>query len=262
MRYFFSEWPKLKIKLLKTKHILLCVDFDGTITPIKPRPRLARLGRKMRFLLADISKHTVVTLAIVSGRSLADVMQKVDLPGVIFVGNHGLEIKYKNKKFIYPRARKFAPIIKKLGELLRVRIRLFSGVVLEEKGLSLSLHYRLLKANKLPALRKTFFQVVDPYLKAGKVKFTKGKKVLEIRPNIDWHKGEAVLYLRKKLKVMGSSLIYIGDDITDEDAFSAVNKIGGISIVVGKRDSSGAKYYLKSHIETQKLLRAFKDIKS
>lgn len=261
MRYFFNEWPKVKTKLLRKRHILLCVDFDGTVTPIKPKPKQAILAKKTRRLLDNISKHKAFTLAVVSGRSLKDVRKKVALPGVVLSGNHGLEIQYKNKNFIHPQAKKFIPLIKRQGELLRERIRGFKGVVLEEKGLSLSLHYRLLSAKKVPALRRIFLEVASAYLKKGKVKVTKGKKILELRPNINWHKGKAVRYLQKKLKISGSSLIYIGDDVTDEDAFSAVNKVGGLSIVVGKKRNSQAKYYLNSHIQIQKFLNALKDMK-
>jgi len=262
MQYLFGDWAKVDKRVLQTKHILLCADFDGTITPIKPRPQQAILGKKTRLLLARLSKNKAFTVAIVTGRSLADIKKKVPVQGLIFAGNHGLEILYKNKKFVYPQAKKIIPLISKLGRALRTKIRSFSGAVLEEKELSLSLHYRLVNLKKLRILRKIFLQLINPYLAQGEIRFTLGKKVWEVRPPIDWDKGRAVLYLVKKLRQKGDSIIYLGDDTTDEDAFRAVNKIGGLSIVVGKRPNSCAKYYLKNTHDAQKFLTQLQLIKS
>ncbi|GAF95451.1 unnamed protein product, partial [marine sediment metagenome] len=141
-----------------------------------------------------------------------------------------------------------------LGLILRKQVKVFPGAVLEEKTLSLSLHYRLVKGRSLIRLKKVFSQRIKPYLAARKIKFTVGKKVWELRPPIEWDKGRAVLWLLRKLKSKNLLPVYIGDDLTDEDAFRAVNKIGGISILVGRRKDSSAKYYLKSTKDTEKFL--------
>lgn len=255
MQYLFNSWSGLKEKLLRARHILLCADFDGTITPIKPRPKEAKLGEGIRLLLRKISKRKSFIVGIISGRALKDIEEKVGVKGLIFAGNHGLEIAYKKKKFIYPAAKRYVSLISQIARSLKRGLAPFPGVVLEEKGLSLSLHYRLVKKRNLPELKKIFFQAVKPYLAAQKIKLTYGKKVWEVRPPIKWDKGRAVLWLRQRLKPGRAFTIYIGDDLTDEDAFRAVNKIGGISIRVGRKKGSSARYYLRNTKDAQRFFR-------
>lgn len=244
----------LERKLSRARHIFLCADFDGTIVPIKPRPKEASLCANIRRLLGKISKCESFTVAVISGRSLKDIREKVGVKGLIFAGNHGLEIAYKKKKFIYPAAKRYVPLISKIGQKLAKELIRFPEAVLEQKRLSLSLHYRLVKKGKLARLRKIFLQITRPYLVASKIKLTYGKKVWEVRPPIEWDKGKAVLWLLRRLKQKKVFTIYIGDDLTDEDAFLAVNKIGGASILVGRRKASLARHYLRSTKDTQKFL--------
>jgi len=261
MQYFFNAWGSLEKKLLRARRILLCADFDGTIAPIKPRPKEAKLGEGIRLLLRKISKRKSFIVGIISGRALKDIEEKVGVKGLIFAGNHGLEIAYKKKNFIYPAAKRYVPLISQIARSLKKRLAPFSGAILEEKNLSLSLHYRLVKKRNLPELKKIFFQAVKPYLAAQKIKLTYGKKVWEIRPPIKWDKGRAVLWLRQRLKPGRAFTLYIGDDATDEDAFRAVNKIGGISIRVGRKRGSSARYYLRNTKDTQRFFRQIGSLK-
>ncbi len=254
MRYLFDAWGSLEKRLLRARHIFLCADFDGTITPIKPRPKQACLSEDVRLLLRKISKNRSFFVGIISGRSLRDIKQKVGIAGLIFAGNHGLEIAYKKKKFVYPAAKRFVPLISRIARNLKGCLSPFSGAVLEEKRLSLSLHYRLVKKGRLTKLKKIFLQIIRPYLSSQKIRLTSGKKVWEVRPPIEWNKGKAILWLAQKLRPKKALLIYIGDDLTDEDAFRAVNRIGGISVLVGRKKASAARYYLKSTKETQRFL--------
>ncbi|MBU4141180.1 MAG: trehalose-phosphatase [Candidatus Omnitrophica bacterium] len=261
MQYFFNTWGSLEKKLLRARHILLCADFDGTITPIKPRPKEAKLGEGIRLLLRKISKRRPFIVGIISGRALKDIEEKVGVKGLIFAGNHGLEIAYKKKNFIYPAAKRYVPLISQIARSLKKRLAPFSGAILEEKNLSLSLHYRLVKREKLPRLKEIFFRIIRPYLAAQKIKLTYGKKVWEVRPPIEWDKGRAVLWLTQRLGPGRAFTIYIGDDATDEDAFRAVNKIGGISIRVGRKRGSSARYYLRNTKDAQRFFRRIGSLK-
>lgn len=253
MRRLFDHWDKIEQKIRRTKHVFLCTDFDGTIAPIKPRPRQARLTEDTRKLLYKISRAKKFSLGIISGRSLKDIKKKVGLRGIIYAGNHGLEITYSKKRFIYPAAKKYVPIISAAAAGLKENLLPFPGAVLEDKTFSLSLHYRLVKGKRLAGLKKRFLQIVEPYLSAGELKLTSGKKVWELRPPINWNKGKALLWLVQRL---GKPLaIFMGDDLTDEDAFRAVNKIGGVSILIGRRLSSAAQYSLGGTRQTQAFLR-------
>lgn len=262
MQYLFNVWGNLKTRLLRAKHILLCADFDGTITPIKPRPQEAKLSKSIRLLLCKIAKAKPFTVGIISGRSLKDIKEKVDVGGLIYAGNHGLEIACKGKKFIYPAAERFIPLILKIAKKLSRELAAFPEIVLEEKQLSLSLHYRLVSKAKFLRLKEIFFQIVGPYLVSQKIKLTFGKKVWELRPPIEWDKGKAILWLLKRLKTKRILAIYIGDDRTDEDAFRAVNKLKGISIFVGRKRKSLARYYLKSTKDTERFLARILAVKT
>jgi len=261
MQYLFSAWDSLEKRLLQAKYVLLCADFDGTIVPIKSRPEQANLCEEIRHLLGKISKLKSFFVGIISGRALKDIQEKVGVKGIIFAGNHGLEIAYKKKDFIYPAAKKFVPVILRIAQRLTRELPSFPGAILEEKHLSLSLHYRLVRKERLPKLKEIFLCTVKPYLASRKIKLTYGKKVWEVRPPVKWDKGKAVLWLIQKLKPKSLFVIYVGDDVTDEDAFRAVNKIGGISILVGRKKASSARYYLKSTKDTQKFLEKIQTIK-
>lgn len=261
MQYLFNSWTSLQKILSRAKHIFLCLDFDGTLAPIKPTPEQANISADRRLLLRKVSQLKPFTIAIISGRSLKDIKNKVGIEGLIFAGNHGLEIAYQERHFIYPAARKFVPIITEIAQKLARKVRPFSGAILEKKHLSLSLHYRLVQEKKVSQLKAIFLQIVKPYLTKGKIKLTSGKKVWEIRPPLEWDKGKAVLWLAQRLKAPKALPIYIGDDTTDEDAFREVNRIGGISILVGKRQCSCAKYYLKSTKDTQKFLEKIQSLR-
>ncbi|MBL7085432.1 MAG: trehalose-phosphatase [Candidatus Omnitrophica bacterium] len=254
MRYLFSARSEIEKKLRWARHVLLCADFDGTIVPIKPRPKEVRLCKDRRLLLDKISRLKSFSVGIISGRALKDIKEKVGIKGIIYAGNHGLEISYKKRNFIYPAAKTSIPIIRKIARQLAKALSFFPGVVLEEKGLTLSLHYRLVKRADLAALKKVFFQIVKPYLDSKKAKLTYGKKVWEVRPPIEWDKGKALLWLLGRIKHKKTFTIYIGDDLTDEDAFRAVEKIGGVGILVGRKKASSAKYYFKNTKDTQKFL--------
>ena len=255
MQYIFNSWDSFEKRLARAKHIFLCADFDGTIVPIRPRPEEASLCSGRRRLLEKISKLNSLSLGIISGRALKDIKEKIGLEGLIFAGNHGLEIAYKKRHFIYPAAKRHIPLIAKIARRLVKEVTHFPGAVLEEKALTLSLHYRLVKGRNLPRLKAVFLRVLRPYLATGRLRLSRGKKVWELRPPNEWDKGKALLWLARKLRAKKALVIYIGDDLTDEDAFRALNRIGGLSILVGRRKTSLARYYLKGTSDVQKFLR-------
>jgi trehalose-phosphatase len=254
MQYLFDARDSITARLAQAGHILLCVDFDGTICSIRARPQDARLPGNIRLLLHKIARKKGISCAIVTGRGLKDIKRKVGLNDLIFAANHGLEITRGNKNFVYPEAKKFIPVIAAISRKLAGQVSDFPGAVLEKKGLTLSLHYRLVKAKPLAELRGIFRQAVKPYLDAGRIKLTSGKKVWEVRPPVDWDKGKAVLWLSQKIRHKDTLAVYMGDDLTDEDGFRAVNKLGGISILVGRKRKSLAGYHLKGAKDVRKFL--------
>lgn len=256
MVYLFFDRDKLR-EILKDKFIYLFLDYDGTLTPISRIPGKAPISKRARELISRLSKSPRCKLAIVSGRALKDIKSIVGEEGIVYVGNHGLEIDGPKFKFksIVPAG--YKELLQKIKHDLNRRLISIKGIFLEDKGCVLSLHYRLVPKKHIPLVKRAFHEAVIAYLAGNKIKISSGKKVLEIKPPIQWDKGKSVLWLlaRQEFASRGDAAlpIYIGDDITDEDAFGALqNK--GLTIFVGKPKKTKARYYLKNPREAMELL--------
>jgi alpha,alpha-trehalase len=232
---------------------ILLFDYDGTLTPIVERPELAVLHPGMRKLLRSLVKHYKV--AIISGRSLADIKKMVGPAGIYYAGNHGFEISGPKTRLALPQAKCARPTIHKICRELKSMSRGIEGVIIEDKGVTASVHYRLVARSKIKILKETFNEVVKPYVRSGGVRVTVGKKVFEIRPNVEWDKGRAVLWIinvadpKKKLIPL-----YFGDDQTDEDAFLALKDKGVTVLVSKKQKKSHAKFFLRDVGEVKMFL--------
>jgi trehalose-phosphatase len=260
MQYLFGAWNKISHRLKLANHILLVSDFDGTLTPIVDRPELATLIPDTNRLLRALSKNRRYTVGIVSGRSLADLKEKVDVEGIIYAGNHGLEIEGFGKNFLEPIAEEVRPFFQLLSQVLMTALKGVKGVLVENKGLTLSVHYRSVDDSDEHMVKDVLAKVTNPLSVTGRIRITRGKKVYEIRPPVDWDKGKAISWLIAKFKEsrkMGGVLpIYLGDDLTDEDAFKVIEASGGISIFVGDGNTKSlARYFLKSPQEVIAFLR-------
>lgn len=257
MKHVSDIWEKLKDET-RRKVIFLFLDYDGTLTPIVNTPDRANLSVSAKKLLKNLAGVSCVKLVIVSGRSLHDIKRMVGLKGIIYVGNHGLEIDAPGFKFISPVSPRIKAVIQNISSDLKNRLSGINGIITEDKGLTLSIHYRLAAKANLIKMRTVLKETIEPCFGGKKIKINKGKKVFEIKPSIKWNKGHAVLWLLKKMHVRYGKKnvlpIYIGDDITDEDAFREI-KNKGLSIFVGRPKESHAQYYLRNHNEVQGFLR-------
>lgn len=262
MDYLLKYWDSLKNKL--NNNIMLFLDYDGTITPIAKTPSKAVIASKTKNLLSELSKNSHCKIAIISGRSLNDIKNMVRLRNIIYAGNHGLEIEGPKIKFENEISPRLKDIIEQIKNDLYTKFSKIKGILIEDKRLSLSIHYRLVNKKYIPLIKNVLKETTEFYLIRKKVKIDSGKKVFEIKPDVDWDKGKVVLWLlrREQFLLKDSRIlpIYIGDDLTDEDAFKALgNK--GITISVGKPHHSYAKYYLKNVKEVEKFLRRILEFK-
>jgi len=252
MEYLYDRWGEVQKAL--APGALLLFDYDGTLTPIVEKPEFAHLSEDMRDLLTRASQDYV--LGIISGRPLKEVKKLVNLRGIYYSGNHGFEVEGPAVKLVKREAEQARPILKKICDELKGKLDRVEGAIVEDKGLTASVHYRLVAPKDLEKLKKTFEGTLKPHVDSGNVKITHGKKVFEIRPNVEWDKGKAVLWLIDIIKPPKDiPPVYVGDDRTDEDAFLALKNKNAITILVSdEAKRSNASYFVKGVDEVKTLL--------
>jgi trehalose 6-phosphate phosphatase len=259
MKHLLSYWSEVSARLQSAGHIILLLDYDGTLTPIVDRPEDADIPYGTRDVLRSLSRMPGFTIGIISGRSLASVKEKVGLSGVLYAGNHGLEIEDESGTvWVEPAAEKARTIIHELGQRLTSALEQIAGARVEDKGLSLSVHYRLVDERDMPEVNRVFKQIAYSSQLPGDIRTTHGKKVLEIRPAVAMDKGVAIEMIinKRKLDICGRFPIYLGDDQTDEDGFMSVERhANSMSVFVGEPNGqSSARYFLKSPAEVTTFL--------
>ncbi len=254
MQHLFQSWQSFLSDIRAVSHTLLFSDYDGTLTPIVSRPEEAILPSEVKEKLRALAEKPTFSVGVISGRPLSEVKALVGIEGIYYAGNHGLEIGGPDLKLIVPVAEAARALIKDLTKQFSARLANIAGTIVEDKGLTLSIHYRLVKENEVNGVAEIFHQITSPLLQEARIKVTSGKKVWEVRPPIDWHKGKAVETIIKELKAVLKCeqllTIYLGDDTTDEDAFRVIHRPQGWSIFVGQENSSSnADYFLDSTSE-------------
>jgi len=255
LEHLLSVWPKIAKQLRDARRILLLTDYDGTLTPIVERPELANLPESTRLMLEALAHRYDFTVGVISGRALGDLKEKVGISGIIYAGNHGLEIEGPGISFMNPVAEELKPVLQIMHYVLSRSLGAIKGVFVENKGFSLSIHYRLAGAHRADEVEGIVKKVVGGAEAVGQAKITSGKKVYEVRPDVTWDKGKVVKLLMKKYgkggRRSGLLPIYFGDDLTDEDGFRVIQCYGsGLSVFVGEESQSGsAQYFLKSPAE-------------
>lgn len=266
MQHLFQSWESFSSEVRKASHVVLLSDYDGTLTPIVGRPDEAILPPAVREKLIALAQKTTFSIGIISGRSLSEVKALVGIEGIYYAGNHGFEIEGPGLKFINPAAEAAQVTIKDMASHASAKFKDIDGVIVEDKGLSLSVHYRLVRKGEEEKVANIFRQLTAPGLRDGIIKVTSGKKVWEIRPPIDWHKGKAVETIIQELQTMLGDKkalnVYLGDDTTDEDAFRIIHRPQGWSIFVGQENpASAAEYFLNSTSEVATFLSRLLELK-
>jgi trehalose-phosphatase len=229
---------------------VLLLDYDGTLTPIVPHPDAARLSPTLQALLSALAAHPRYRVAIVSGRTLADLQARVTGNEFYLAGNHGLEIEWPGGRYEYPGVQSLRPQIHALAQALWQDLTELPGIFIEDKGVTLSVHYRRVPAACVPMVKERLLARAGPAVAAGVFTLRTGKAVLEVRPHVPWDKGEAVRWivdrLRQDMPTANVLAIYLGDDETDEDAFHVLAATGIGIVVASDRPHSAAQYYVES----------------
>jgi alpha,alpha-trehalase len=238
----------------KGKELAVFLDYDGTLTPIVSRPEEAVLDPKMRQTLKELAQQCFI--AVISGRDLKDVRNLVDLEDLYYAGSHGFDIAGpKGQHLEHQSGKQFLPALDRAEKSLRDRLeKKIPGVQVERKKFSIAVHYRRVAEGKIQEVEGVVNRV---QAESGQLRQTSGKKIFELQPDIDWHKGKALLWLLGQLGLdrPGVLPLYLGDDVTDEDAFEVL-KDRGIGIAVQAAPApTAARYRLRSPDEVGKFLQ-------
>jgi trehalose 6-phosphate phosphatase len=239
------------------RHLLLLFDFDGTLTPFLPDPDAVHLDDDVRGLLARLALKPDSTLGVISGRRLPDLEKRLRIPGEVYVaGFHGLEIHTPDETFMHPEAAAATVIMRGIAETMRPHLPSLPGVFIEDKVFSVALHYR----EAAPAVRvvaqSRFMDAARQHVDAGRLRVLPGACVIELLPGVSWHKGSALQWIRERIeRVHGPTFtVYVGDDVTDEDAFRAVGP-EGMTISASDR-ASGAEFFVNGPAGVKRLLHS------
>lgn len=243
----------------RTGGIVLLLDFDGTLAPIVERPEDATMPAPTRAALERLQRLAGVEMAVVSGRGMADARSRARLEGIAYAGNHGMEIEGAGLHRIHEEAAAARPALQAVLERLQPELVAIEGTLVEDKGLTLSIHYRRVPRPRVEEVRA---RVLAAVASGAPLRVTEGKEVLEVRPAVEWDKGRAVEFLLGEIDpVPGTPVLYLGDDTTDEDAFRSLRSWSGGSgegIVIGDPPlaTTAASSFLRDPSEVGDLLAA------
>ena len=232
--------PLLSAALRAGHPLLLFCDFDGTLVEINDTPFDVFPLPTVQAALARIAAHPQATVAIVSGRDLADLKPRVGVDGIAYAGNHGLEIHGAGFEFTEPTADSLRAALNEIVTQLADAVRTMPGAWVQFKGLTATVHHRQTPADAVPELTATVQRLIAPYTDRFALKT--GKMVLEVRPLVDWHKGHAVHWLTERFAIDHPEpiAVFLGDDVTDEDAFAMLPH--GVTVLVGPPRPTAARY--------------------
>lgn len=225
----------------------LFLDFDGTLAPIQNNPDDVHISSDVAATLARCASR--FPLCILTGRALSDIRRRVNVPRATYAGNHGMEWWDGVREGVTPLSKEaLADIEATRAALARLGDR--SGVLVEDKRISIAFHYRNVPADEVEDILAETRHLLAPIIGRGHIEVLPQKMVLDIRPK-GWHKGD---FISLQLSQMppAAFAIFIGDDATDEDAFRSLQD--GVTIRVGGRDGSAARFALPATSDVQAFL--------
>ena len=245
VRHLFDDWSQVASRLRLAPVIAVFLDFDGTLTPLRARPEQVTLDREARQVLEDLARSTRFRMWVISGRRQADVSERVQVPGIRYLGLHGWEgrpgigLDGETSRWLAL-----------LASCLKTGLADIPGIWIEDKQLALAIHSRgVTEEEDVRRAKWIVDEIVGPF--AEQFRVASGKSVWEVLPRQFEDKGTAV---RQQLASLpGSSIaVYVGDDQVDEPAFAALPD--GITVRVGNGPNTLARYYLRDVAQVQDFL--------
>lgn len=246
-----DAWGQLADRFRGRTPAVFC-DYDGTLSPIVDRPEDAVLSPAMRTVLERLGARCPV--AIVSGRDLDDVHAMVGIDGLCYAGSHGFDLLLADGTRTQ-HGEEASDALGVAADLLAERLAPIEGARVERKRFAVAVHYRQVIETEVPTVQAAVEEVRH---RLEGLRLTGGKKIWELRPDIDWDKGAALLHLLEVLGLDRPDVVpaYLGDDLTDEDAFRVLEGRGVGIVVRGEDDDrpTAADYALADTEEVRRLL--------
>lgn len=245
------------IRRLADRQPAVFLDYDGTLTPIVERPEMAVISEEMRQTVEDLSR--CCTVSIVSGRDRPDVEKLAAVQNIVYAGSHGFDIAGPaGKKMEFQQGVRYLPALEQAEKKLRERLSSIETSQVERKKFAIAVHFRRVPEERWPDVEK----LVDEVLHQSEgLRKTGGKMIFELRPDIDWDKGKALSWLFEELGLDRSDVmpVYIGDDLTDEDALREIEDRGIGILVRGEDRPTAAAFSLENTDEVQMFMRKLAD---
>lgn len=235
-----KNWDLFRARIDASSRLCILSDFDGTLVALESHPDLPKLEGDIRRAFESLSRDPRVIMGVVSGRSLKDLVPRIGLDRLWYVGNHGFEIRDPRgleRRLYEPEEVEFLGTV---GDEIEKELQGIPGVLLENKGPVLAVHYRGVEANRVGDVERGFMKVMDRH--RLRLMMSAGHSVFEARLRGGANKGRAVSQIRYE-QPAGTLVLYFGDDVTDRDAFRELRGIG-VSVEVGGEDSSIADFTL------------------
>lgn len=238
----------------KGANVVLLFDYDGTLVPIQAHPCLATLPLETRRLLERLAEQPRLSLGILSGRAIEELIQIVGLPNLYYCGTSGLEINLRGRRIGPSHPEGLQVLIERLARTLQPVAAAVPGAWVEKKPLGLTVHYRGIAADQVPAFKQNVEHALQPF--AGQLRVLPGPRAVEITPDLGWTKGSAV---RRIVQDVGQDAVplYAGDGANDDDALAAVQALGGVALAIGPEALASARNRLADPASLACFLQCF-----
>jgi trehalose-phosphatase len=255
----YSSETKAQIK--QADLVLLVCGYDGALVPHVQPNEVTHMAETVHEHLLKLSEIPSVRLAVMSGRSLLELRERLSIPDCHYLGNHGLEICGPEINFHHAVAEKFRPAIHDAANTLKIQLRV-ERVHVEDRGLTASLNYRGVMESQVSSLLPKARNLLASFVRDRKIRIEEGRRTLEILPAVDWDRGKAVKLLHQNYRALFPgktiTLIYVGDDALDEPAFKFALQTG-IPYRVTQTRQTEARFYLKMQTEISRVLKLVRE---